>query len=349
VTRYVGVDVGKKNCSVAVMDQQGLILEEYTFPNNHQGIATMASKLSIDDRVVMESIGSVGANLYNHLENNHIQVTLANPLKTKAIAWAKTKTDQIDARMLAHLLRANLVAESYVPPKELREVRALVRHRLSTVKTRTMVKNKIHALIDKNGLKPEYVNTFRKSGREWLRTVQLESSLDRLMLNNHLDHLDSLDHQIQTIDQEILSRATRDQYVKLLLSMTGINIYTALLLRSEIGDITRFPDSKKLVSWAGLAPSLHQSGSIEYHGHITKQGSRILRWIMVETARSAVNHDERLRTFYERVSQRRGEQKAIIATANKMLKIIWTILTRNEPYQSRNENLYQEKLNRVPE
>ena len=270
-------------------------------------------------------------------------------MKTKAIAWAKTKTDRVDARILAHPLRANLVAESYVPPAELREVRALVRHRLAIVKIRTMVKNKIHSLIDKNGLAPEYSDLFGRAGREWLRTVQFESSLDRLMLDNHLTHLNSLQDQIHTVDQEILSRATRDEYVRLLLSMTGVNIYTALLLRSEIGDITRFPDHKKLVSWAGLAPSLHQSGSIEYHGHITKQGSRILRWIMVETARGAVNHDERLRTFYERIKHRRGDQKAIIATANKMLKIIWTILTRKEPYQSRNQRLYQEKLNRIPD
>ncbi len=121
-------------------------------------------------------------------------------------------------------------------------------------------------------------------------------------------------------------------------------MYTALLIKSEIGNINRFPEYKKLVSWAGLAPSLHQSGSVEYHGNITKQGSRILRWIMVEAARVAVNHDDRMRAFYERVEHRRGDQKAIIAVANKMLKITWFMLTRKEPYESRNEKRYQKKL-----
>jgi hypothetical protein len=118
-----------------------------------------------------------------------------------------------------------------------------------------------------------------------------------------------------------------------------------LLIKSEIGDIRRFPNYKKLISWAGLAPSLYQSGSVERHGRITKQGSELLRWIMVECARVAVRHDARLGEFYERVRRRRGEQKAFVAVACKMLKIIWFMLTRREPYQSRNSRLYGEKLN----
>ncbi|MHB2036731.1 MAG: IS110 family RNA-guided transposase, partial [Nitrososphaerales archaeon] len=304
----------------------------------------------MDDRVVMESTGSVWTNLYNHLDSKHIPVVLANPLKTKAIAWARIKSDEIDARILAHLLRSDLIAESYVPPQELREIRALIRHRLSIVKIRTMVKNKVHALIDKNGIETELPNIFsKKAGMQWLRSLQFQSSLDRLMLDNYLEHLDSLQRQIKTVDQEILSKASQDQDVKLLLSLTGVSIYTALLLKSEIGDIKRFPNYKKLVSWAGLAPSMHQSGSVEYYGSITKQGSKMIRWIMVESARVAVNHDERLSAFYERIKHRRGDQKAIVATASKMLKIIWTMLSRREAYESRNEKSYERKLNSIDE
>jgi len=118
--------------------------------------------------------------------------------------------------------------------------------------------------------------------------------------------------------------------------------YTAKNVRELL-----FPDYKKLVSWAGLAPSLHQSGNVEYHGSITKQGSKMLRWIMVEAATVAVNHDARMRGFYERVKHRRGPQKAIIAVSNKMLKITWFMLTRREPYESRNEKRYQQKLNSI--
>lgn len=345
--RYVGMDVGKQRCRVAMMNQQGNIIDEFTFTNNHGGILSLASRLTMDDRVVMESTGSVWTNLYNHLDDAHIPVVLANPLKTKAIASAKIKSDEIDARILAHLLRTDLIPESYVPPKEIRELRALIRHRASIVKIRTMVKNKVHAIVDKNGLEhEEFSDLFGKAGMQWLRTIQLPS-LDRLMLDNHLEHLESLKKQIHAVDQEIHAKASRDEDVRLLLSMTGVDVFTALPIRSEIGGILRFPEYKKLISWAGLAPSLHQSGSVEYHGSITKQGSKMLRWVMVEAARVAVNHDEKMRSFYSRVKYRRGDQKAIVATASKMLKIIWFMLSRGEPYLSRNQGRYEEKLNTI--
>jgi transposase len=343
--KFVGIDVGKYKCAVAVMDSEGRISDEFAFHNNNEGIGGLISRLSMDDMVVMESTGSVWANLYNRLEQVHIKVVLANPLKTKAIASARIKSDKVDARILAHLLRADLIPPSYVPPYEIREMRSLLRHRASLVKVRTMVKNKVHSLLDGKGVSTAaFSDLFGKRGVEWLRRVEL-STLDRLMLDNHLEHLESLKRQVEAVDREITSRASRDEYVKLLLSMTGVDVYTALLIRSEIGDISRFSSYKKLISWAGLAPSLHQSGSVEYHGHITKQGSRMLRWIMVEAARVAANNDARLSEFYERVKQRRGNQKAVVAVACKMLKIIWTMLTKDEPYESRNQRRYDKKLN----
>jgi len=177
-----------------------------------------------------------------------------------------------------------------------------------------------------------------------LRSLELPP-LDRLILDSHLTHLESLNQQTERVDREIHSKACEDEDVRLLLSMSGIDIFSALLIRSEIGMIDRFQDYKKLASWTGIAPSLDQSGSVEYHGSITKQGSRMLRWVIVEAARVAVNHDDRMRAFYLRVKHRRGDQKAIIAVANKMLKIIWFMLTRREPYGSRNEKRYRQKLN----
>jgi len=341
--KYVGVDIGKWKCRAAMMDPEGTIMEEFTFPNDAEGIRNLASRLTAEDRVVMESTGSVWTTLYNNLEERRIPVTLANPLKTKAIASARIKTDKVDARILAHLLRSDLVAECYVPPRELREIRTLVRHRAGLVRMRSTVKNRVHALLDERGQWCAYSDLFGKRSLKWLRELEL-GSLDRLMLDNHLCHVESLNAQIGRVDVEVRRRASLDEDARLLLSLTGVDVYTALLIRSQIGDIGRFPDYKRLVSWAGLAPSLHQSGSVEIHGGVTKQGSKMLRWIMVEAARSAVRHDERMRRFYERVKRRRGDGKVIVAVACKMLKIIWFMLTRREPYMSRNERRYGVKL-----
>ncbi|MCW4045523.1 MAG: IS110 family transposase [Candidatus Bathyarchaeota archaeon] len=341
---YVGVDVGKSKCRAAMMSPEGRIIRELNLSNDREGITCLASLLTMDDRVVMESTGAYWLDLYTELEDMHIPVVLANPLKTKAIASARIKSDKVDARILAHLLRTNLIPECYVPPKEMREIRSMVRHRLSIVKLRSTVKNRIHSLVDRKGLKHEFSDLFGKSGIQWLKSLEL-SSLDRLMLDNYLMHLENLDAQVSRVDLEITRRASLDEDVRLLLSLTGVNVYTALLIKSEIGTIERFPNYKRLVSWAGLAPSLHQSGDFEYHGSITKQGSTMLRWIMVESARVASVHDPRLRAFYERVRERRGDQKAIVAVANKMLKIIWFMLTKREEYESANKKRYAKKLN----
>lgn len=346
IPRYIGIDIGKKKCRACVMDTDGFVLDEFNFENNRKCIDDIVTKLSTDDRVVMESTGNLWLNLYDTLERNAIQCTLANPIKTKAIASARIKSDKIDSKILAHLLRSNLVAQSYVPDKQTREMRSLVRHRASLVRTRAQMKNKVHAVIDKYGLHPAFSDIFGKTGTEWLAGLGLGPT-DRLILDNYLKIIHGIGESISQVDDQITAIACKDENVKLLMSMTGIDVYTALLIRSEICDITRFENYKKLVAWAGLAPSLYQSSSTLYTGRITKQGSRMLRWIMVEAARVAVNHDEKMRVFYTRVASRRGDQKAIIAVANKMLKIIWVVLTRKEPYQSRNESLYNKKLNRL--
>jgi transposase len=240
MVRFVGLDIGKWKCRAAIMNQEGVILDEFTFTNNHEGIEELAAKLTFQDRVVMESTGSVWTNLYEQLDNRRIHVSLANPLKTKAIASAKIKSDKVDARILAHLLRSNLVAESYVPSKPLREIRALIRHRVAIVKIRTMVKNQIHAIVDKHGYACPYSDMFGKGGLEWLRNLELPS-LDKLILDNHLTHLESLNEQTDRVDQEVHRKACEDEDVRLLLSLTGVDVYTALLIRSEIGSITDSP------------------------------------------------------------------------------------------------------------
>ena len=147
--KYVGVDISKRKCRAAFIDEDGEIVDEFSFSNDFDGIERFVSQLSLGDRVVMESTGNLWVNLYDALEERGVSVVLANPLKMKAIASAKIKNDKVDARVLAYLLRGGLVAECYVPPKELRDLRALVRHRARLVRTKTAIKNRVHALLDR--------------------------------------------------------------------------------------------------------------------------------------------------------------------------------------------------------
>ena len=345
---YVGIDVHKRKCQSALMTEKGQILDELSFENNSQGLSILIEKLQPlgPAKAVMESTGNFWIKTYEALEAAGIKTTLSNPLKTRAIAEARIKNDKIDARTLAHLLRADLVAASYVPDKETRARRALLRHRASLVKTRTEIKNRVHNLLDKYDLRSQYSDLFGKHGLEWLRGLQLPP-IDKAILNSDLQLLDALDQQILTINIEIAKIACNQDDVKLLMTMPGVDYYAAMIISSEIGDVHRFSSAEKLASWAGLAPSTRQSGNRTKRGHITKQGSRTLRWILVQAAQNSHRCDPRFQHLYQRIATRRGENKAIIAVAREMLTIQYYMLTRREQYRGMNMDRYKEKLKKL--
>ena len=131
--------------------------------------------------------------------------------------------------------------------------------------------------------------------------------------------------------------------------MTGIEIFSAMLIASEIGDISRFSTAKQLVSWAGMCPRVYQSGDTTHHGRIKKDSNRRVNWIMIQATNTAVRHDDRMKRFYEQVKQRHGGNHPIAIThvANKMITIIWHMLTTMTAYSTKNSELYQKKLKKI--
>jgi len=165
---------------------------------------------------------------------------------------------------------------------------------------------------------------------EWLRSLQLDP-VDRCILDTHLRHLGCLRRETGMLDSKIAAKASESQEAKLLMSFTGIDYHSAMLTTSEIGDISRFPSSKHLVSWMGLCPSLHQSGNSTYMGKMKKDLNRRVRSIMIQAAETASIDDPRMKTLYDRVAARHGHNKAIVRAANKMASITWHVLTKKEP------------------
>ncbi len=205
--------------------------------------------------------------IHDTLEENGIDTILANPYKTKIIAEAKIKSDKLDARILADLLRADLVYESYVPTKEFREKRSLVRHRISLVRNRTILENKVHSLLDKYDYKSDLTDIFGKSGIIWLKTLDV-SNIDRLIMNTTLAAIENINLQIDTVSKELAKYGWDSEDVRLLLSMTGIDVFSAMLIATEIVDVKRFCTPWKLVSYAGLAPSTRESSGGEYQNKV---------------------------------------------------------------------------------
>ena len=346
---YVGIDVHKKYCQAALMSEQGQITHELRFDNNSEGTTTLVDLAkSVDPHIeaVVEPSANFWIRIYDRLEEEGVEVKLSNPLRTKAIAEARIKTDRIDAKTLAYLLRGDLVAESYVPTRKNRERRALIRHRASLIQMRVDIKNRIHALLDKHELTHNYTDIFGKQGLEWLRTLQLPTP-DQEILQSNLQIVEALTEQIRSMDIQIAKDATTEEKAKLLMSMPGVDYYAAMVLLSEIGDIHRFNSDEKLVSWVGLAPQVHQSGETQWTGHISRKGSKRARWILGQCAQSARQHDPRMREFYERIERKHGPQKAIVAVARKMLAIMYVMLIRNEPYHGENPELTEQKHKRL--
>jgi transposase len=344
----VGLDVHKTRCVACVKTPEGRILEEFAFQNTPHGHEELVTHLKAypQVQVAIESTGNLWIPIYDHLEDEHIHVTLTNPKKTRMIAEAKIKTDKLDARILADLLRANLLSASYVPPPEIREQRSIIRERARLTQLRTIIKNRIHALLDKHAYKSLYTDIFGKHGLDWLHKLDLPPT-DRTLLEVNLEQVASLNHSIDRLTETIASSAITNPEVKLLMGFTGIDYYSAMLLINEIGPIARFPSPKKLVSYAGLAPSTHQSGNHTTHGPITKEGNNHIRWILVEAAQHASRHDPRLSQFYLRIMKRRGHNRALVAVARKMLVTIYYVLNHHHEYRGLRPELYTNKIRRL--
>lgn len=327
---YVGLDVHKGFCQAAFLDNEGKLVKDERFENTASGLLELAQATK-DSEVVMEASSS-SMHVYDILVDT-CKVKVAHPLKVKAIASARIKTDKIDARILAHLLRADLIPESYVPSKQHRQARLVVRHRASLVSVRTQIKNKIHAVLTREGVAiPPFRNKFGKKGMLFLQSVQLEEA-QRASLDSLIAVLEVMNKQIKEADKRVQEYASQDKYAKILVTHIGVGHLTALAASSEICDISRFPTHKKLCSYFGLVPSVYQSGNTDRKGHITKQGSNMMRMLLVQCAWSAVKHSGYFRKKYNKLKKRTGKNKAIVAIARTIAVDMYFMLVRNEEYK----------------
>jgi transposase len=234
------------------------------------------------------------------------------------------KTDKVDSATLAHLLRTDLIPAAYIPPREIRDLRELLRYRAGLVRLQTMVKNRIHAILLKHGFQAPVHNVFCVRGREWLTTLPLRP-VYKQALQGFLAILDALGEQISVATIAVDREALTSPHALQLCKLPGIGHYTALLLLAEIGDVSRFPSPKHLVSYAGLAPTVHASGGKVRTGHISKQGSPWLRWVLMEAAIHA-SRKPTYRALYERLAARKGRHIARVAVARELLtQVYWKL------------------------
>jgi len=322
---FLGLDIHDHEAQVAVVDDDGNLQDEIRLPIDR--LTDLAAEY-VGSEAAIEASGNYRA-VYEMLDE-HLDVTVANPSKNRLIADATVKTDRLDAKRLAHLLHAGMVAESYVPEDEIRELRDLVRTRKSLVDERTAEKNRVRAVLKRTN-NTYSSELFGPTGREFLAELSLSTS-DRAIITAHLAVIDELSTQVELLEEQIEQRVLESPAAQLLLTIPGVGQTTAAVVIAELGEIDRFDGDKQVVSYAGLDPVVHQSGETEIHGSISKEGPGALRWALVQSARIAVRCSEYFGNFYTRLKRRKNDKIAIVATARKLLVSIFHMLKRNEPY-----------------
>lgn len=321
---YVGVDLHRKSSHVAVLDQDGELLASRRIASRPDEFTRVFGELEVESTSVAFEATYGWGWFADLLLDVGLDAHMAHPLATKAIASARVKNDSVDAKTLAHLLRASLLPEAWIAPLEVREARRLVRTRVTMRRISTRLKNQIHAILADYAIQPPVTDLFGRAGRRLLADIELPV-IPRGRIDAALRLIDGVDAEVLTCDREIREMFRGDPRIQRLLPIPRIGFTTAAVIVAEVWDAHRFASARHLCSWAGLTPSEHSSGERTRRGHITKQGSRWLRWALVEAASTARLPSE-LASFSRRIAQRRGVKIARVALAHRLLTLSYHAL-----------------------
>lgn len=308
--RYVGIDYHKRYSVVCATDERGQPVREGRInANSEAGFAQFFASLDEPSAVVMEACWNWGW-LYDLLgEIPQVErVVLAHPYKTRLIAEAQIKTDKIDARTLARLLRGDLVAQSHAPCAATRARKHLLRQRLCWMRLRTMLRNRTHAILDRQrGLeRPQLQDLFGRRGQNWLQGVQLPASADQPRLAQDLEVMALLEVKIKELERWIGQRQSETE--KRLQSVPGIGPVFSSVIATEIDGIERFVSSAKLCAYAGVVPTTHASEGRFYHGRLLWQCNQWLRWALIEASWTAIQCSGYFGSIY-RAARGRGKNR----------------------------------------
>jgi transposase len=343
--RIIALDVHRSFAQTAILEN-GKLRDAGQIDLEYSRLLRLARKLKPDDEIVIEATGNTSA-IVRVLFPFVGRVVIANPILVRAIAWAKVKTDKIDAAVLAKLHASGFLPEVWMPDEETEARRRVVAERTQLVSQMTRLKNRIQSVLHANLIPPYKGVLFSQRGRAWLQAQPLAEDQRRVIVR-HAGELDRLGTELAEVDKSLAQTALEEPRVKRLMTITGVNSTVAMSVLAAIGDIHRFSSPEKLVSYFGLNPRVRQSGDKPaYHGRITKQGRAHARSMLVEAAWVISGAPGPLRAFFIRIGDKRGKHVAAVATARKLAVIVWHILSKDEDYTWNRPALLQWKLRKL--
>ena len=330
--RFVGCDVHKRTAVFTILLEDGKPLATYTVPVTRESLQAFAERqLQAEDRLVMEATSNTWA-VAGVLRPFVQEIVIGNPLRVRAIAEAKIKTENVDSRVLAELLRCDYLPRVWQPDEQTQRLRRLTHRRAALVSDRTRLKNRLHSILHHTLVPLPEFELFSKRGIAWLRALPLDQD-EALARDSDLRLLQQTELEIAELDQRLVRQAWQDEKVRLVMSIPGIDYTVAQTCLAAIGNISRFASGKKLAAYLGLNPSTRQSGRHCYHGSITKQGNAHARWLLVQAAQHLGQYRGPLGQSMRRIIQRKNRSVAVVACARKLAVLLWHVLSSGEPFR----------------
>ncbi|MCI4323298.1 MAG: IS110 family transposase [Thermoplasmata archaeon] len=345
-----GFDVHRKSITATYLDAHGSSKRTWTFPTTRSALAAMSKELDKKVPIVLEASTS-GKAVAEVLKQAGYELHMAAPAKVAMIAKADVKTDERDSATLAHLYQAGFLPECYIPPPEVEGMRQLVRQRQDLGFKVTVVKNQVHALVTRNLLDEvmkAYSDWFGVGGLRAMARLPIPDA-DRAMLGRCLRQLRLLAEQEEELPRELARVAVDRDDVRRLMTIPGIDYYSAVAIVAEIGEVERFADKRNLASYAGLVPRADNSGGkVSEHRHV-KGGDRVLKRFLCLAVQGIVRTQRKstIAQFYEKKAKQIGAAKAQVAAARKLSGIVWHMLTYQHPYVEQSEELSIRKAENV--
>lgn len=336
---YVGVDYHKRYSVATVVDEKGVVLARRRLNNRRDEFARFLKPFG-KTKAAVEATRS-WAVAVEILEQTADEVVLANPYRVKAIAQHRFKTDKIDSQVLAELVRIDWLPTAYLRDRANREQQLILRVRCFFVRMCTRLKNRIHDLIDRQSEEIRetaigFSDLFGKKGLAWLRSLDLGHPCGTL-LEKLLSAYEGLYKQVHESDKLVQELFDADPDCRRLATIPGIGKFFAVLIKTEVGDIERFPSAARLCSYAGVVPRTASSGGKVWHGPIIKQSNRWLRWALVEAAIPAKGHDPELRRLYDYHRRTKGPKTAKVVVGRRLGCIVYRVLRERKQYYTEQE------------
>ena len=329
-TEYIGIDLHKAFFQVCALDAAGARKWEERWPRTAAGVAAFVGRCGMESHVAVEASGPTWS-FVDTIVSGVTTVQVVDPRKTRLRAGYAAKTDRLDARRLADALRRGSVVAIYYPSPRIRQWRELCRYRATLVRVRTAVKQRLHALLLRQGLvTPRLADLFGVRGRRWLAEVSLEGWAGA-SLQGLCTVYQAIETELAPVEAAVRREAQHDPVTCALDGIPGIGAVLGLMIRAEVGSIGRFPRAAQLASYAGVVPRVTQSGSRAHHGPITKEGSPWLRWALIEAATAGRRRSDAVGRWARQLAVRKGALKARVALARVLCDEIfdtWSAVER---------------------